>query len=241
MNTLDYDTYHEKAKNREDSYLNVEEDWIEIKNYLQEYVHKDARILELGSGGGYFGNWLRKNNYKNIVCSDNSQISIEEGGKRFPELEYLQLNAQEFHVKNFDIVISLDLIEHLPDIQKHLKCVHEALNNGGKYIIKTPNKTLENIYYSKILLRKDKEKKHPWWTAHISLQSKNSLRKSLSKEGFSTIFLRQKKLTIAQEKKVRLIISKPLHAPAISTISFLLKIIPKSAAVQLIAVAKKNS
>lgn len=185
---MDYNKFHNQVVDSPSSYLNVQEQWPEITRYVYSNIDKKEKILELGSGGGFFVNWLYKNGYKNTIASDISTTALKIINNKFPYIKQELINAEDIKSHStFDLVIGLDIIEHLPDTVKHLSSVYNILNDNGKYIIKTPNKLLENIYYKGILLRSDKQKIHPWWTAHVSLFSLKKLCFSLRSAGFKKI------------------------------------------------------
>ena len=79
----------------------------------------------------------------------------------------------------FNSVLSFDVLEHLPDVDTHLKEVGRVLKKGGYYLMQTPNK-LVNIPFSVI---KDRS-----FTAyrnyHCSLKTFWSLRRLFVCHGF---------------------------------------------------------
>lgn len=238
----DYEKRQLKVYDESNCYLNVVEDLSEIKKVFLDKVEKNARILELGAGGGHFSGWLSKNGYNNVIVSDLSKIALQKIVGRYPKLKQSKIDAQGFiYSKKFDVILSLDVIEHLPNVQAHLKSVNKSLNSGGIYVIKTPNKIWEIMYYKHYLLRGDKNKEHPWWTHHISLMTKQELNEELNSNGFRKVeFLRQKRLTKAQENKLKTIFPETIALIVGKFINLFLPILPISLGFQLIAVAQNS-
>lgn len=192
---INYDSLHNWLLDQEGSYLREGEEAREVKEYVVQHLPKTASTIELGAGGGFFSQWLVAQGYKNVTATDYSQKALDIVKERFPGVRCKRMDAQHVSGGLYDCVVALDLIEHLTDTSTHLASVYETLRPGGIYIIKTPNKLWEMLYYKHLLLRRDTEKKHPWWHGHISLMSYWSLQRRCKRAGFTVRFLRQKRLT----------------------------------------------
>jgi len=237
---LDYNKFHYSSLNAKQSYLNVEEKLEEIKKFVLKNVSKNAKILELGAGSGFFSNWLYYQGFTNVIASDLSNVAISLIKKRFPYLQVSQTDAENIKLNsNFDVIIALDVVEHLDDVAHHLNQIHKVLNSNGIYIIKTPNKFWEDIYYKKILLRKDKNKKYTCLNGHPSSMTFRLFKKKLLRAGFTLEFIRQRRLTEAQEKKIKLICPYFFAMIFIDFGNLILKIVPKRLNIQFICIAKK--
>lgn len=236
---FNYDQLHKGGYVDNGCYLNVDEGWEEIKTFVLKNVDKRASILELGSGGGYFGSWLVENGYEKVVVSDTSLVALEKIMRTFPRLKRVRLDAQKVEIeRKVDVIIALDVIEHIPNVEKHLRSVRKSLKKGGVYIIKTPNKFWEVVYYKYILLRNDKERKHPWWRSHISLMSKKQLKERLNRNGFGVVeFVKQVVLTKAQVRKVREVFPRPFSTLILLVFNVFLRMVPYSLSVHFVAVA----
>lgn len=78
----------------------------------------------------------------------------------------------------FDVVISLDVFEHIPDSDAHLREVTRVLRPGGSYLLQTPNKWA-NALFETIRWRSFK-----WREDHCSLHTLRQLRTRLARHGF---------------------------------------------------------
>jgi len=91
---------------------------------------------------GHFSDYCY-NSKRSIVSVDIGKSKMRMAKNNYPFLSFVQADAEEIPLKNnsFDVVVSIDLIEHLFDQNSHFKEVNRILkDDGGLYIIKTPNK-----------------------------------------------------------------------------------------------------
>jgi ubiquinone/menaquinone biosynthesis C-methylase UbiE len=173
--------------------------FLENKNIID----KQDKILEIGGGIGKLSNVLLNRGFEKITCTDYSIKAIEYGKKKYPKLDLVCMDAckLEFESETFDRCISFDLIEHLPNVDKHFSEIHRVLNWNGIYLFQTPN-IITNTIKETIAARGFEWKKY-----HPSLQSYNSLKKKLIETGFSEIeFVKMPPLTKYKLKELPLII-----------------------------------
>ena len=100
-------------------------------------------ILEIGSGPGvllqHFEEWHPN---ANIYGIEYDHRLIEESKQRIKRAVVLQDNAEELKTvagQKFDVIISLHVIEHLYHPDQMLDQVYDLLNEGGIFIVATPN------------------------------------------------------------------------------------------------------
>ena len=116
--------------------------------HLHRYaVAKDyvvsARVLEIGCGEGY-GAFLMSPVARHVVGIDNSEECIAAARARYGEaasLEFVHADAAAIPMQDasFDVVVSLDTIEHLPDAARFLAEIKRVLKPDGLLILSTPN------------------------------------------------------------------------------------------------------
>ncbi len=104
-------------------------------------LEKQYKILEIGCGIGKLCNKLYDRGYHNITGVDISASAISFGKKSFPHIILNSMDAAllKFPDECFDVCLSFDLVEHLPDINDHFKEVWRVLKPTGKYLFQTPN------------------------------------------------------------------------------------------------------
>lgn len=103
----------------------------------------DARILEIGCGGGHFLYYLKKKGYTNYLGIDLSDEAVEWCCDRItPHVEKADafsflMNREHF----YDAICSSDVIEHIPKdkILVFLTAVYNALKPKGVLLLRLPN------------------------------------------------------------------------------------------------------
>ena len=110
-----------------------------ILTELKKIPYKN-KILDLGCGRGWLTNQLSK--YGNVLGVD---LFTQEAEMRYPDLNFLEidfLNEYEKIPNDFDVIISSEVIEHIPLEKRSLfeKIIFDRLKPRGFCIITTPNK-----------------------------------------------------------------------------------------------------
>ena len=103
---------------------------------------KGKKVLDVASGTGY-GSQLIAKYAKEVDGLDYSADAVAYSQKHFPadNLTYAQGDAQAMPYKDgqFDVVVSLETIEHLPHPDKFVNEVKRVMKPGGVFIVSTPN------------------------------------------------------------------------------------------------------
>lgn len=105
---------------------------------------KGLKVLEIGCGRGGFSRYLLEQG-ANLVAADFSESAVEITRQRLSGLP--QWEARIADVQNipypagaFDLVVSLETLEHVPDPTRGLaELVRVTRPGGGRLIITTPN------------------------------------------------------------------------------------------------------
>jgi SAM-dependent methyltransferase len=145
-------------------------------------LRQDAEMLEIGSGTGALLNRLRARGCR-IQGVDVNAALIGEGRAWFGDLPVQQVHgtALPFGDASFDIVMSFDVGEHIPDSDAHLREVRRVLRPGGSYLLQTPNKWT-NVVFETIRWRSFTRFRED----HCSLHSLGELRRRFAAHGFAT-------------------------------------------------------
>jgi len=109
-------------------------------------------VLEIGSGIGLIGAFIRQNDNKIFYKG------IELDKEAFDKSQTLGLNTVNADFKEmanlketYDVITLWEVIEHLQDLKLFLELAHQKLNVGGKIVLSTPN-------YNKIYNYPDRKK-----------------------------------------------------------------------------------
>jgi SAM-dependent methyltransferase len=160
-------------------------------------MNRGARILEIGSGGGFLLEELWKLGFRSLVGSDITPTALTEISKRSAGLSVVGADAEAipFRDGSFDVALSSDLIEHLPRVECHLSEIRRILAPGGQYLFKTPNRRPAELYYR----LRGLYDYHIW---HPSMFSPGELAAALDRAGFDLEILPVSELTGAQLRKI---------------------------------------
>lgn len=163
---------------------------------LDGFPHS-ARVLEIGVGGGFNLAALEQMGFKRLYGLDLTSTSLGIAAGRSPAARLLAADAASLPFQNgaFDVLLSCDLIEHLPEIDQHLAEARRILRPGGAYLIKTPNRVMAEIYYRFAGL-------YDAYFWHPSMVSGDELLRLLRRHDFGCVFLEPDGLTPAQLRKV---------------------------------------
>lgn len=140
-------------------------------------------ILEVGAGIGKLCDALVRLGYTNLIGTDISKAAIEYGKQKFGQinLSHMDVTRLEFPDQSFDIVLSFDLVEHIPNIGLHFAEVYRTLKPGGKYLLQTPNLFCNALYCT---LR---YQGLAWRQYHPSPQTHWSIHRKLLQSGFEKV------------------------------------------------------
>jgi 2-polyprenyl-6-hydroxyphenyl methylase/3-demethylubiquinone-9 3-methyltransferase len=148
INNAFYDHLHEKWHEAEDhpiALLRAENalraPWLmeKVRTYRREKCH----ILDIGCGAGLLSNPLAEEGHS-VVGIDLSSTSLEQAKKqdRTGTVHYLQAAAESlpFAAETFDVVVAMDLLEHVPDPQKVIQEASRVLKPEGLFFFHTFNR-----------------------------------------------------------------------------------------------------
>ena len=120
-------------------------------------------ILEVGCGYGYLTYALQKMGH-NAVGIDIAEEPIIFARENFGSNYYL-MSVEDYNGE-FDFVISLGTIEHVPDVFSFLISCKKLLKPDGKIILTTPNKD----FFPKSIWRTEKPPVHLSWLSRRTFE-----------------------------------------------------------------------
>lgn len=146
-------------------------------------LSRDSEILEIGSGTGALLHQLRERGFR-AQGVELRESFIEQARAWYGDLPVTHVPglALPFRNQSFDVVISFDVFEHIPDSDAHLDEVVRVLRPGGSYLLQTPNKWT-NVVFETIRWRSFTA----WREEHCSLHSLAQLEARLRRHGFGSI------------------------------------------------------
>jgi 2-polyprenyl-6-hydroxyphenyl methylase/3-demethylubiquinone-9 3-methyltransferase len=119
-----------------------------MRELLTPWLGSDQRILDAGCGPGGNGSWLAAHGH--VVGVDLASESLAHVRARRPEIAPVQASvaALPFADASFDVVVCVDVLEHVDDIEIVLAEIHRVLRPGGVVLFDTINRTaLSRVLY----------------------------------------------------------------------------------------------
>tara|TARA_R110001583_G_scaffold31233_3_gene107055 strand:+ start:4920 stop:5522 length:603 start_codon:yes stop_codon:yes gene_type:complete len=109
-----------------------------IKNYIDQLINKNIKILIPGGGNSYEAEYLVNTNFKNVHVLDFAKQPLTNITKRLPQFPKNQLIQQDFfeHNETYDLIIEQTffcaLSPHLR--QNYVDKMYDLLNKNGKLV-----------------------------------------------------------------------------------------------------------
>jgi SAM-dependent methyltransferase len=140
-----------------------------------------TRVLEIGAGTGRLLHALRERG-ASVEGVELQQHLIDEAHRCYGPLPLQRVTgtALPYADASFDVIVSFDVFEHIPDSDAHLAEVWRVLRPGGPYLLQTPNKWT-NVVFETIRWRSFTR----FRSDHCSLHSLGELEARLRRHGFS--------------------------------------------------------
>jgi len=112
----------------------------------QENFLRDISILDIGCGGGLISEPMARlgGSVTGIDASlKNIKIAQVHSKKNKLKINYLNKSPEQMEKnKKFDIILNLEVVEHVDDLQLYVKSCYELLDNNGIMFTATLNRTL---------------------------------------------------------------------------------------------------
>ncbi|MDF2956151.1 MAG: 2-polyprenyl-3-methyl-5-hydroxy-6-metoxy-1 [Candidatus Alkanophagales archaeon MCA70_species_2] len=164
--------------------------------FIMEHVGRGKKVLDVGCGDGYVSSILVGDN--EVFGLDIAESAIEEARRRGIKAVVSNLESIPFPDKSFDVILALDILEHLFDPIRVLREAGRVLKDDGILLVSVPNAA--NIYSRIIFLLTGElmdaaeisERRTPefLFSEHIRFFSANKIRKVLQLTGFKTTTFR---------------------------------------------------
>lgn len=124
----------------------------EFEKYARDYdrvyskllpLNKEAKILDVGCGAGFFLHYLKQKGYTNyygidisLECAEFVKNNVTERVEIADVFDFLKMKSNQF-----DVIIGNDVIEHIPKDKtlRFLNLVYSSLKLNGRCILKTGN------------------------------------------------------------------------------------------------------
>lgn len=117
-------------------------------DYFQKKVSGN-NILDLGCGVGEGSNYLSLCNENWIINGVDLSFEAVNNGRMFSTsgrviYSCMDVTSLAFPNEIFDAIISVEVIEHIVDVNKYLLEAHRVLKQGGIFFLTTPNRLISS-------------------------------------------------------------------------------------------------
>jgi len=118
----------------------------------QEKPLKNLKILDIGCGGGLLSEPMCRlgADVTGIDASKkNIQVAKLHAKKNSLKIKYISTSPENFKTNvKFDVILNMEIIEHVEDVSFFLKSCSSLLKKGGIMFIATINKTLKSYVFA---------------------------------------------------------------------------------------------
>ena len=123
---------------------------LKLKN--QEKPLQKVRILDVGCGGGLLSEPMKKLGAEVVgidASEKNIQVAKLHAKKNNLDINYFCSSPENFTKKmKFDVVLNMEIVEHVEDVDFFLKSSAKLLKKGGIMFVATLNKTLKSYLFA---------------------------------------------------------------------------------------------
>lgn len=147
-----------------------------VKNYVDPLnLPKDAHILDMGAGPGYFCDEMKERGYTNytaVTLGDEDIKMCADKGHRVGKYDISFLPVKDGYIdESVDFIFCRHALEHSPYPIFTLMEYNRVLKQGSKLFLEVP--------------APDCERKHEWNSNHYSILGASQLAALLQRTGFS--------------------------------------------------------
>jgi 2-polyprenyl-3-methyl-5-hydroxy-6-metoxy-1,4-benzoquinol methylase len=104
-------------------------------------------ILDAACGVGYGSHILARSGARSVLGVDISAEAVDFANEHYqqPNLAFKTCDVEQLNIlgRQFDLIVSFETIEHVPNPQRFIAEVHRSLKPEGTFICSTPNKNYE--------------------------------------------------------------------------------------------------
>jgi 2-polyprenyl-3-methyl-5-hydroxy-6-metoxy-1,4-benzoquinol methylase len=145
-----------------------------------EKYRQSGKLLDVGCGRGYFLTEAKKRGWK-VYGTEYSDTAVKICSANGIEMKQGKLNPSDFSEKDFDVITSFEVIEHINNPNEELQNIVSLLRKGGLFYCTTPNFNSLMRYYLKTNYNVI------GYPEHLSYYTKSTLTKVTKRNGLQSV------------------------------------------------------
>jgi SAM-dependent methyltransferase len=165
----------------------LEVDTIRRADYVEKYLSKSRRILEIGTGFGFF---MQEMLYRDWdiegveISSSRRRIAETLVNKRIYDFDITsEAQFSIDHGKLFDLVCAFQVLEHILKPREFISGIGKVLAPNGKLLLEVPNRNDHMLAFCK------EYRDYYYQKAHVSYFSAGDLLRLLMEAGFEDLHI----------------------------------------------------
>ncbi len=137
-------------------------------------------MLDVGCGSGFFLEEAKKRGW-NVFGTEYSDALVAISSGKGITMQQGGLTARTFQGIEMDVIVSIEVIEHIYNPDEEVQHIHHLLRKGGLFFCTTPNFNALSRYWLKdrynIIA----------WPEHLGYFTRKTLKYLLGRNGFETV------------------------------------------------------
>lgn len=122
-----------------------------FQSHIQRYAFaaqfvSGKRVLDIACGSGFGSSFLKKSGAEIVVGGDISPEAISASRRNYKQKEvdffFLDGSRLPFNDGSFDVAVSFETLEHIPDYERFIQELRRVIRKGGNLVLSTPNKSV---------------------------------------------------------------------------------------------------
>jgi 2-polyprenyl-3-methyl-5-hydroxy-6-metoxy-1,4-benzoquinol methylase len=162
----------------------------EVLNSLQKF-RMTGNLIDIGCGDGYFAERAMKHGW-NVFGTEFTDAKVEFNRRKGISMHKGVLDVKNYSPGYFDVIISIEVIEHINNPQEEVVKFSQLLRKGGAVYLTTPN--FNSV--SKLLLGMN------WnivsFPEHLSYYTQKTLKHLFKRHGFNTESLKSSGISFSR-------------------------------------------
>jgi 2-polyprenyl-6-hydroxyphenyl methylase/3-demethylubiquinone-9 3-methyltransferase len=153
---------HRSSTLRQDYIREVAEEALDLHDATADQPLRGLAVADVGCGGGYVAEPLARWGARVVgvdVAEENVRAARRHAAETGLDIDYRTCAAEDLAAtgETFDVVVSLEVAEHVADVPAYLRACAAAVRPGGLLVVGTINRTFRSaltvIFAAEYVLR----------------------------------------------------------------------------------------